>query len=360
MINVTKTFFPPKEHFLKYVDRIYQSGWMTNNGTILNELEKRLCDYLGVENLVLVSNGTLALQIAYKVLGIQGSVVTTPFSFVATTSSLVWEKHKPVFADIDPETFNIDPDEVLKVLDKNTGAVLPVHVFGNPCDVVSLEEMCQERKIKLIFDAAHAFGIQYQGKSILKYGDASILSFHATKVFHTIEGGAIVFKDPADCQLARLMINFGISTYDKVDVVGINCKMNEFQAAMGMCVLDEMDSILQKRKLVWEKYYEAFKGNKHIDLQKWQTETNLNFSYFPVALKDENITLNIKSILNHEGIYPRRYFYPSLNKLTYLSSSAECKYSESLASRILCLPIYPDLPEDIQEHIIDVIIKNSD
>ena len=254
MINVTKSYLPPRENLERYIDRIYASGWMTNNGVLVNELESRLKSKLGVEFLLPVANGTLALQIAFRVLELSGSVVTTPFSFVATTSSLVWEHLQPLFADIDPETFNLDPDTVLRTIRPDTSALLPVHVFGNACDVEALRQIAGERGLRLIYDAAHAFGVHSGQDSILSYGDASILSFHATKIFHTIEGGAVIFRNEGDYHKAKLMINFGISGYDKVDQLGINCKMNEFQAAMGLAVLDEFDRLHLRRRSLWEQY----------------------------------------------------------------------------------------------------------
>ncbi len=355
MINVTKTFLPPKEKLLNYIDRIYNSGWITNNGELVNELEKKLCKHLGVKNLVLVTNGTLALQVAYKVLKLKGDVITSPFSFVATTSSLVWENLNPVFADIDPETFNIDPDLIKKRINQYTSAILPVHVFGNPCNVVEIENICVEHDLKLIFDAAHAFGITYNGKSILNYGDASVLSFHATKIFHTIEGGAIIFKDQANNDLAKMMINFGITDYDKVDGLGINCKMNEFQAAMGLSVLDEFETNSANRKLVWNRYFDAFKYTEALQLQSLQDGSNRNYSYFPIVFKNEKVLKEVMTNMKKEDIFPRRYFYPSLNTLNYISEYQVCKKSEGLASRILCLPIYPGLEEVKQDRIIEIL-----
>lgn len=359
MINVTKTYLPNREKFNCYVDQIFESGWLTNNGRVLQELERQLAAYLGVEHLLLVSNGTLALQIAYKALGITGEVLTTPFSFVATTSSLVWENLTPVFVDIDPESFNIDPNKLEAAITDRTTAILPVHVFGNACEVEKIDELAQRRGLKVIYDAAHAFSVNRNGKSLLNYGDASVLSFHSTKIFHTIEGGAIIFKRKEDYEKACLMINFGISDYDKVDMLGINCKMNEFQAAMGLCVLSEMDDILEGRKRVWEKYRAYFTRHGGVALQQLHPGFSDNYAYFPVVLKDEATLLAVKSELNSLNIYPRRYFYPSLNTLSYLEATVPCPISESLASRILCLPLYADLPAESQEMICSIISKHT-
>ncbi|MEA4984752.1 dTDP-4-amino-4,6-dideoxy-D-glucose transaminase [bioreactor metagenome] len=358
MINVTKTYLPDKKKYQSYVDSIFESGWITNNGSLVNQLEKELCAYLNVEHLLLVSNGTLALQIAFKALGLNGEVVTTPFSFVATTGSLVWEHLTPVFADINPDTYNIDVQKVKRMITKKTSAVLPVHVFGNACEVEELELICKEHDLKLIFDAAHAFDVKNDLRNVLNYGDASTLSFHATKIFHTIEGGAIVFKRKEDYDKARLLINFGISGYDQVDTVGINCKMNEFQAAMGLAVLSEMSEIIERRSKVWIRYFDQFKSFRDIQLQKMNSDFSNNHAYFPVVFKDEETTLRIKKILNEQQIFPRRYFYPSLNKLNYLNEYQPCPVSEDIVTRILCLPMYGDLEASVQDQIIEIVCNN--
>jgi dTDP-4-amino-4,6-dideoxygalactose transaminase len=359
MINVTKTYLPDKEKYKLFVDRIFESGWLTNNGQFVQELERRLCEYLDVQHLLLVSNGTLALQVAYHALSLKkGEVITTPFSFVATTSSLVWEGYTPIFADIDANTLNIDPRNIKSLINNNTSAILPVHVFGNSCSIDSILEIADTSKLKIIFDAAHAFGIQYQGKSILQYGDASILSFHSTKIFHTIEGGAIIFKNKEEYLRAKLIINFGIPGYDQISTLGINCKMNEFQAAMGLCVLDEMPNILLTRKRIWDKYFFAFKNSNRISLQKLNPDSDQNFSYFAIIFQNENKALQIKDLLNKHNIWPRRYFYPSLESLPYIFQKNELPISSSIASRILCLPIFHDLENISQELIIETILLN--
>lgn len=358
MINVTKSFFPERQSLNQYIDRIYDSGWMTNNGQLLLELEQRLKEYLGVEYVVLVSNGTLALQIAYHILGIKNEVITTPFSFVATTNSLLWEHITPVFVDIDPGTYNIDPRKIEKAITPKTSAVLPVHVFGNACEVQELEAICRENKLKLIFDAAHAFNVSNGERNVLTYGDASTLSFHATKIFHTIEGGAIILHNEEQYHKAKLLINFGISGYDKVDLLGINCKMNEFQAAMGLAVLDEFEQISIQRQQIWERYWTRFSAMEHIQLQNMNAQFGNNYSYFPVVFESEKQLLDVKQKLNSEGINPRRYFYPSLNNLAYLDHSVHCPVSESISLRILCLPIFPDLDETDQDRIIRIVSEN--
>jgi dTDP-4-amino-4,6-dideoxygalactose transaminase len=357
MINVTKTYLPEREKYKSYIDRIFDSGWVTNNGQFVQELERRLSDYLGVENLLLISNGTLALQIAYRTLGITKEIITTPFSFVATASSMAWEGLDPVFSDIDPHTLNLDPKKISRHISSETSAICPVHVFGNACDIEAIEEIANTHHLKTIYDAAHAFGIKYKGESILRYGDASILSFHGTKVFHTVEGGAIIFKDKKHLDAARLMINFGIPGYDQISTLGINCKMNEFQAAMGLCVLDDIEFIHSDRKRVWENYTNAFIHSQNIDLQKQNNLSTQNYSYYPVILKSEEVLLKLKEALVQKEIAPRRYFYPSLEQIPYVKQGQLMPESSSISKRILCLPIYPNLDLTVQNSIIETVIN---
>lgn len=355
MINVTKTYLPDPEKYKTYVDRIFKSGWVTNKGELVNELEHRLEDYLGVKNLLLVSNGTLALQTAYKLLKLKGRAITTPFSFVATTSSLVWEGLKPVFVDIDPDTFNLDPQKIIDKIAKDTSAIVPVHVFGNACEIEQLENICSAHSLKLVFDAAHAFGVKYKNRSICSFGDITILSFHATKIFHTIEGGALIINDDSLYEKAKLIINFGIPGPDQITGLGINCKMNEFQAAMGLCIMDDLDKIFEKRKTIHQNYLSAFAGNRNLKLQKQNENSTRNYSYFPVILQNEKILLQVKAELLNNNIVPRRYFYPSLNLLSYLGEKQLAPISENISESILCLPIYSDLSYEDQIKTIESI-----
>lgn len=338
MIKVTKTYLPDKSKFKTYVDNIFDSGWITNNGEYVKELKNRLEEYLGVKNLLLVSNGTLALQIAYKLLELEGEVITTPFSFVATTSSLVWEGLKPVFVDIDPETFCIDYKKIEEKITENTSAIVPVHVFGNGCEVEKLELIAKKYNLKLIYDAAHAFGLNYKGRSILNCGDVSILSFHATKIFHTIEGGALIIKDDKLYERAQRMINFGITGPERINGLGINAKMNEFQGAMGLCVLDDIYQIIEKRKTVYESYISKIKEINSITLQRHNYNCNYNYGYVPILLKDEDTLLSVKKRLEAKDIFTRRYFYPSLDRLEYVESK-HMKISNDISKKILCLPM---------------------
>jgi len=356
MINVTKTYLPDREKYKSYIDRIFDSGWLTNNGQLVKELEKRLSEYLQVENLMLVANGTIALQIAYKSLGIKGDAITTPFSFVATTSSLVWEGINPVFCDID-ETLNITPQSISEKINSNTKAIIPVHVFGNACHADEMEELALKNNLKLVFDAAHAFGIRYKGKSILSYGDASVLSFHSTKIFHTIEGGAIIFRKHEDLERARLMINFGIAGYDIVTEQGINGKMNEFQAAMGLCVLDDISILVERRKAVCLKYTKAFSDVEGITLQKLNQDGDQNWAYFPVIFRSNEIREKIFSRLKASDIFARRYFSPSLETLPYLTKTERMPVSDRITDTVLCLPVYESLAGEDQKKIIDIVLS---
>ncbi len=352
MINVTKPYLPSREVYKSYIDSIYQTNWLTNNGPLVQELEKRLESYLGVKNILLVSNGTLALQIAYKLLDLKGEVITTPFSFVATTSSLMWENLIPIFSDIDPDTFNINPNEIGKHITSKTSAILPVHVFGNSCEVEEIESIALKHGLKVIYDAAHAFGVNYKEKSVLNYGDVSTISFHATKLFHTIEGGALIIKDDALYTKAKRLINFGFEKGEVVEL-GINSKMNEFSAAMGLAILDDMDEILRKRQEIWEKYHHALLGK--VSFQKFNDDSTNNYHYFPIVLKSETQVLKLQQEMNEKQVFPRRYFHPSLDTLDYLQPQISMNVSRELADRILCLPIYPDLTAEEQSSIIETL-----
>ncbi|QIZ59042.1 DegT/DnrJ/EryC1/StrS family aminotransferase [Acinetobacter indicus] len=360
MIPVTKPYLPSREKLEDYVDGIYERKWLTNNGPLVQELTKRLEKYLGVENLLLVSNGTLALQIAYRTLGVNKVVngkpaeaITTPFSFIATASSLKWEGINPVFVDIDPETWCLDPNNIESAITPQTRAIVPVHVFGNPCDVEFIQDIADKHDLKIIYDAAHAFDVSYKGQSILKYGDASILSLHATKLFHTIEGGAIIFKRREDLEKAKKLINFGISAPDCIDELGINAKMGEFSAAMGLCVLDEVEKVKEKRKNIWDIYRGALENE--IVMQKWSDSSVKNCAYFPIVLPSEKKALDLMQNLGFKNIQLRRYFYPSLESVEVFGKHKKLPISQDISSRILCLPLYPDLSDSQVKMIVELI-----
>ncbi len=352
-INVTKTYLPEKEKLLRYVDEIYKNNWVTNNGPLVRQLERKLAKYLGVKNIVLVANGTVALEIAYRTLGLKGFVVTTPFSFVASTSSLVTNGLLPIFADIDPLTFTIDPTNIEESITRNTSAILGVHVFGNACEVEKIEQIAKKHALKVVYDAAHAFDVRYKGQSILNYGDISTLSFHATKLFHTIEGGALVINDDDLVQKARYLINFGIENAESIPELGTNAKMNEFEAAMGLCILDDMEQIQENRKTITERYRTGLR--ELVQFQGQNPNATENYSYFPIVFKSEEELKKVQQALNEQQIFPRRYFYPSLDTLSYIEPKQYCPVSRELSKRILCLPIHPALQKEDQWSIIQSV-----
>lgn len=362
MIPVTKPYLPNREKLNRYIDGIYERQWLTNNGQLVQELTHRLEEYLGVENLLLVSNGTLALQIAYRALDVSGATpgaqpeaITTPFTFIATASSLKWEGVQPVFADIDPDTWCLSPDNIEAAITPNTRAIVPVHVFGNACDVEAIDAIAQEHKLKVIYDASHAFGVKYKGESLLKHGDAATLSFHATKLFHTGEGGAIIFKRKEDLERAKKMINFGIAGPESIDELGINAKMNELQAAMGLCVLDEMVENLKARADVWRRYEQAL--SQTLQLQVKPEGLDYNYAYFPVVFYSEEQAVSVAAALKESGVLARRYFYPSLDSVECLGGEADQPVSKEIASRILCLPIYTGLSVENIDKITGIVTE---
>ncbi|HPS19404.1 MAG TPA: DegT/DnrJ/EryC1/StrS family aminotransferase [Candidatus Omnitrophota bacterium] len=342
-INVTRTYLPDRGKLSKYINKVYDSGWITNNGEFCKELELRLKNYLGVRNLILVANGTLALQLAYKALDVKEKAITTPFSFVATTNSLLWERIEPVFADIDPRKWTISPEQIEKNMTPEITGIVPVHVFGNACDVEDIKRIADKNGLKVIYDAAHAFGVKYKGKSLFEWGDVSVLSFHATKLFHTIEGGAVITADDEIADKIRLFRNFGITGQESVKCVGINAKMNEFQAIMGLCVLDDIEEISEKRKKVWMSYYNKLKDI--VNLQEINKKGSNNYGYFPILFKNETTAIKAQKKLNNKNIFPRRYFYPSLDTLPYVDHGPEMAVSRDVASRVLCLPMHGEITE---------------
>lgn len=364
MIPVTKPYLPNREKLDSYIDGIYEREWLTNSGPLVQELTTRLENYLGVENLLLVSNGTLALQIAYRALGInelgnggKAEAITTPFTFIATASSLKWEGVEPVFADIDPNTLCLDPEKIQSAMTANTTAIVPVHVYGNPCNVERIAELADKNGVKVIYDAAHAFGVNYKGESLLNWGDAATLSFHATKVFHTIEGGAIVFKRKEDLERAKLLTNFGIQSQDVISCTGINAKMNEFQAAMGLCVLDDIELVISKRKKIIERYNSVFNGLEGVHTLESNTDTSGNGAYYPILFRTENQMKSVIDALKAEDIISRRYFFPSLDTLTPLDSLTDpsCSISRDIASRVVCLPLYHKLLDSDIDRTAEII-----
>lgn len=357
MIPVTKPYLPDRKKLDKYLDGIYERQWLTNNGQLVQELTRRLEDYLGVENLLLVANGTLALQIAYRALGVSGDrsvrppeAITTPFTFVATASSLKWDGVEPIFADIDPDSWCLAPENIEAKITANTRAIVPVHVFGNACDVEAINAIAQKHCLKVIYDASHAFGVTYKGESLLKHGDAATLSFHATKLFHTGEGGAIVFKHKKDLERAKKMINFGITGPETIEELGINAKMSELQAAIGLCVLDEISSHISTRKYAWELYEKEI--GPYVVLQKWHRYATKNYAYAPVVLSVREKSSRLVEQLKVKGVGARRYFAPSLNELLFFQSKGELPISRRVSKKVVCLPLYSCITVEETEKVV--------
>lgn len=355
MINVTKTFLPPIEEYQKYLVKIWDNGQLTNQGPLVKELESKISRFIGVKNFHYLTNGTIALQLALNVLNIsEGEIITTPFSYVATTSSILWERCKPVFVDIEPNNFTIDADKIEQAVTPKTKAIMAVHVFGYACNVEKIEKVAKKYNLKVIYDGAHAFASKYKGKSLLSYGDISTCSFHATKLFHTVEGGACILKDKKTSDKLDLVKRFG-HLGDEHFYLGINAKQSEIHAAMGLSILPHLYNIISERKKISEMY-DKLLGSK---VQRPVPQKNLeyNYAYYPVVFESESQLLNVFKKLNKENIFPRRYFYPSLNKLPYVRGG-KCILSECISSRIACLPLYVGLN---QINIIKIaeILKES-
>ena len=361
-IYVTQPSLPPLDEFLPYLEQIWESKWLTNCGPFHQELEKKLADYLGLEHLALFVNGTLALVTALQALRITGEVITTPFSFVATAHSLLWNGIKPVFVDIHPETFNLDPEKIEAAITPHTTAIMPVHVYGRPCDVEKVQKIADTYGLKVIYDAAHAFGVKYKGDSVLKYGDLSTMSFHATKIFTTFEGGAIVCPDANTKKRIDYLKNFGYA--DEVTVIGpgINAKMNELQAAFGLLQLKHVDKAIDRRREIDVQYREQLSSVPGISCPPLPADTIYNHAYFPIMIEKEyplsRDELNDK--LRQHGIFPRRYFYPLISEFPMYrgmpsAAPSNLPIAEKVAKQVICLPIYPALHELDQQEIISHI-----
>jgi dTDP-4-amino-4,6-dideoxygalactose transaminase len=359
MITVTKSDLPKMDDYIYYLKKIWENDWLTNDGNLLHMLEMKLSDYLRISNFVAVSNGTLAIQIVLKALKVHSDVITTPFTFSATTNALVWEGLNPIFADIDPKTFNIDHRDVEDKITDKTSAILAVHVYGNPCNLKKLHKIANEYGLKLIYDAAHAFGVECNGNSVLGYGDASTISFHATKIFHTIEGGGITVNNKEIFETLKLLRNHGIKSEDKIVLPGTNAKMNEFQAAMGICNLETIGKNIEKRKELYERYKENL-NDLDVTFQK-VVASKYNYSYMPVCFENKKTRDKVYERLSKDNIYSRRYFYPLTPNFDYFNDSGNIikKYGLETAlkvsNRVLCLPLYPDLGLESVDMISDKI-----
>jgi dTDP-4-amino-4,6-dideoxygalactose transaminase len=358
MINVTKTFFPPLEEYNNLLKKIWKNQWLTNNGELHQELSFKIKEKLGINNIIPMTNGTLPIQIALNALGREGEIITTPFSYVATTSAIVWEKCTPIFVDIHPEHLTIDETKIEAAITSKTTCILATHVYGNPCNVEEIEKISKKYNLKVIYDAAHCFGVNYKEQSLFNYGDVSTCSFHATKIFHTGEGGALFCQDNKLNQKMSYRYNFGHNGPEKYHGLGINAKMSELQAAMGLSVLPYIDQIIKDRKRVCDYYTQNLNFNNLRKL-KLRTDTQWNYSYYPVIFNSEQELLNIKNILSESNIIARRYFYPSLTKLPYVKSKTRTPIAENIATRILCLPLYPQLTKSSCKEIVNIINFNN-
>ena len=364
-IPVTQPFLPELNEFIPYLEKIWDNRWLTNNGPFHQELEAKLCDYLGVEYISLFNNATIALITALQAMRISGEVITTPYSFVATSHSIMWNGLEPVFVDIDPITFNIDPAKIEAAITPRTTAIMPVHCYSNPCYVEAIQKIADNYGLKVIYDAAHAFAVNYKGESLLKWGDLSILSFHATKVFNTFEGGAIISPDAKTKQRIDRLKNFGIADELTVTAPGINGKMSEINAAFGLVQLKHINYAMQQRQAIDSNYRTALSDVKGITLYQHNQDANSNYSYFPI-LVEANYPLSRDELydkLKANNILSRRYFYPLISNMPMYRGlpSAQARLlpqSNQLADKVLCLPIYHELNSLDQDKIIKLIKEN--
>jgi dTDP-4-amino-4,6-dideoxygalactose transaminase len=356
MVNVTKTYFPPINSYIKQIERIYENQWLTNRGALVRELEGKISDYLNLSetnNILLMNNGTIPIQIALKLLGNGGEIITTPFSYVATTAAIVWEGCTPVFVDISPDYLTIDEDKIEAAITNKTTCILATHVFGNPCNIEKIEKIASEYNLHVIYDAAHCFGTTYKNKSLFEFGDISTCSFHATKIFHCGEGGAAFVNDNKLFEKVYYSHNFGHNGPLEFHGLGINAKMSELNAAMGLAVLPSMENILSSRKYIVDYYNSnlVFKRFRKIVLRSF---TSWNYSYYPIIFHSSESAEIAISMMNEKNIFPRRYFYPSLDTLNYLKSE-KMPISNIIAERVICLPLYYGLGDESLLDIVDVL-----
>lgn len=362
-VFLAQPFLPPLEEFIPYLERIWEKRWLTNSGDFHKQLEQELCRHLGVKYISLFTNGTLALITALQVMQITGEAITTPFSFVATTHSLWWNNIKPVFVDIDPDDLAIDPEKIESAITPETSAILAVHVYGNPCNMEEIQRIADKYGLKVLYDACHAFGVEKDGRSILNFGDMSVLSFHATKTYNTFEGGAIVCHDEETKKRIDCLKNFGIADETTVVAPGINAKMNEFNAAFGLLQLKYVDEVRRKRKKITEYYMQNLTGIEGISFPTYNKKVRLNYTYFPVFVdsKEYGITRDeLYHRLTDNGINGRRYFYPLISNhpcysLLPSADKSNLRVANEVSNNVLCLPLYPDLDQHDQDRIIKLI-----
>lgn len=355
-INVTKAYLPPLAEYESYLKGIWERGWLTNNGPLVQQLEAELSACLDGTHVQFTGNGTIALQVAIKALGLTGEVITTPFSYVATTTAILWENCTPVFVDIEDQTFCIDATKIEAAITPRTTGILATHVYGYPCNVLVIEEIAQRNGLKVIYDGAHAFGVRLHGRSLLSYGDLTTCSFHATKLFHTIEGGAIVMKDEELAHKIWLYKSFG-HIGDDYFTLGVNGKNSEFHAAMGLCNLPRVNGFIEQRRALSSLYRDELASLPLQFPAPEDTTLEYNYAYFPVLFKSEDVLLRVKEALASQDVNTRRYFFPSLNQLPY-HMGGPCPVSEDVSRRVLCLPFYQELlPEQVQ--LVSQIIRRE-
>lgn len=358
MIPITKPFLPPQEEYNKYLQGIWKRKWLTNMGPLASDLEMRLKEHLKVKHLLYVSNGTVALQMAIKALDLKGEIITTPFSFVATTSSIVWEGCTPIFVDIDKDSLNMDAAKIEQAITEYTSAILATHVYGNPCDVTAIEKIAKKHNLRVIYDGAHAFGVQVNGKSIFEYGDISICSLHATKLYHSIEGGLMITNDSLFLKKLAYMRNFGFDGPEAFAELGINGKNSEFHAAMGLVNLNYIEEIHDNRKKITERYDEKLKGFK-AEKPLWHKSGILNYAYYPLVVETEELLHKCISTLKLNEIFIRRYFYPSLSKVLPYTKSIDMPVTEEIANRVICLPLFHDLTMEEVDLICRLLLRTQ-
>jgi dTDP-4-amino-4,6-dideoxygalactose transaminase len=357
-IPLNKPFLPSKIEFEKYVAGIWKRNWLTNHGPLVEKFEFEIANFLDVERMLFVTNGTIALQIAIRALDLQGEIITTPYSYVATTSSIVWQNCKPIFVDIDKESLNIDSSKIEDAVTDKTTAILATHVYGNPCDVESIKEIAEKHNLKLIYDAAHCFGVKYKGESIFKWGDISATSFHATKVFHTVEGGGLFTSNDELYERMKYMMNFGHDGPYLFKDVGINGKNTEFHAAMGLSNLTHANECLERRKDL-TKYYNEQIRNLPLKRPKIKSNTSINYAYYPVLFETAKIRSQVVEKLKKHQIETRSYFRPCLSELSYVDD-ADVPISKSVSERVVCLPFFFDLQKRDIDKITGIIKKYYD
>lgn len=358
MIPVTKPFLPPQQVYQTYLDGIWKRQWLTNMGPLASDLELRLKEILKVNHLLFVTNGTVAIQMAIKALELKGEIITTPFSFVATTSSIVWENCTPVFVDIDKASLNIDADKIEAAITEHTSAILATHVYGNPCEVEKIEEIAKKYSLKVIYDAAHAFGVEVNGKSIFEFGDISTCSLHATKLYHSVEGGLIITKDTALLKKLAYMRNFGFDGPESFAELGLNGKNSEFHAAMGLANLKYIDQISRKRKEITERYDDKLRNLK-ARRPVWHPASENNYAYYPIVFDSEELMLKCIDLLKLNEVFTRRYFYPSLAKSLPYVTPKDLPVTEEIAQKVLCLPLYYDLTPEEVDFISRLILRTQ-